>query len=99
MEDAARAVHVPNWLGLDPALKRVGKLLISRYVLDNGIEKLKRGNGSPDGCVAEIYHALPPSARDALMLGLHDHFDTLSFPTKWTEISATIVPSVSVLGA
>ena len=26
------------------------------------------------------------------MTGLQEHFDTLSFPTEWTEISATLIP-------
>ena len=42
--------------------------------------------------MAEVYHALPPSAREVLLLGLQEHFDTLSFPTEWTEISATLTP-------
>ena len=42
-EDAARAVHVQDWLGLDPAKKRVGKLRISRESLNKAIKKLKRG--------------------------------------------------------
>ena len=76
MDDAARAVHVQNWRGLDPPLKRVGKLLISQ----------------------NLHHALPPSAGDVLRLGFQDHFDTLSFPTEWTDLSRSS-PSVSVLGA
>ena len=46
----------------------------------------------PDGCIAEVYHALPPSARDVLRNGLQGMVDTLSFPTEWTEISAVLVP-------
>ena len=92
VEHAARVAHVQNGLGLDPVKKRVGKLLISRDLLDTAIKNLKRGKGSPHGCVAEVYHALPPSARGVLLLGLQDNFDTLSFPTEWTDISATIIP-------
>ena len=51
-EDAARAAHVKHWLDLNPVEKRVGKLLISRELLDKAIRKLKRGMGSADGCVA-----------------------------------------------
>ena len=69
-------------------VKTVGKL----ELLDMTIKKLKRGKGSPDGCVAEVCHALPPSARKVLLTGLQDHFDTLSFPSEWTETSATLIP-------
>ena len=53
-EDAARAAHVKNSSDLDLAEKRGGMLLISRELMDNAIKKLKRGNGSPDGCIAEV---------------------------------------------
>ena len=33
-EDAARAAHAKDWLDLDTVEKRVGKLLISRELLD-----------------------------------------------------------------
>ena len=59
---------------------------------DKASKKLKRGKGSLDGCVAEVYRTLPPSAGDVLMLGLQDHFQTLSFLTEWTEITAALFP-------
>ena len=59
-EDAARATHVKHWLDLDPAEKGVGKLLISRELLDVAIRKLKRREGSADGLVAEVCHAFHP---------------------------------------
>ena len=93
MEDATRVAHVQNLLDLDPLSKTVGKLFVSRDLLDIAIEKLKRGKGSPDGCVAEVYHALLPAASEVLLTGLQQHFDTLSFPTEWTEISATVIPN------
>ena len=73
-------------------MKTAGKLLISRDLLDIAIKKLKRGKGSLDGCVAEVYHALPSSAREVLLSGLKENFDTLSFLTEWTEISSTLIP-------
>ena len=68
--------------------------MISRELMVNAIKKLKRCKGSPDGCTAEVYHALPPSARNELLTGLQELFDTLSFPSEWTEISATLIPQM-----
>ena len=91
-ENAIRAAHVENWRCLDHLSKEACKLVISRDLLDLAIKKLKRGKSSPDGCVAEVYHALPPSATDVLRNGLQGMLDTLSFPTEWTEISAVLIP-------
>ena len=90
-ENAIRAAHVETWRCLDPLSKEAGKLIISRDLF-LAIKKLKRGKSSPDGCIAEVYHALPPSARDVLRDGLQGMLDTLSFPTEWTEISAVLIP-------
>ena len=91
-ENATRAAHVENWRCLDPLSKEAGKLIISRDLLDLAIKKLKRGKSFPDDCIAEVYHALPPSARDVLRNGLQGMLDTLSFPKEWTEISAVLIP-------
>ena len=68
------ALHVSN-IGLMLVEKRVTKLLISRELLDKAIRKLERGRGSADGCVAQVYHALSPSARELLMTGLQELSD------------------------
>ena len=46
---AARARHVQAWLSFDLVGKRVGKLVISRDLLDTSIKKLKFGKVSLDG--------------------------------------------------
>ena len=85
-EDATRVAHVQYWHDLDLVSKTAGKLVIFHELLDMAIKKLKRGKGSPDSCVAEVYHALRPSAREVLLTGLQEHCDTLSFPTEWTVL-------------
>ena len=54
--------------------------------------KLRRGKGSPDGCTAKMYSALPDKAVAALAEYLSHIMATLDVPFSWTAVSASLIP-------
>ena len=49
--------------------------------------------------VAEVYLVLPPSGRYFLLVGLQERFAAFSSPKEGTEITATLIPNVTVFEA
>ena len=58
------------------------------------IAKLKGGKGSPDGCTAEMYKALPQEAILQLCNFFTYLFISLVFPKCWTVVGASLIPKV-----
>ena len=83
--------HVCIWrtARLDSIQFRVTEDLVAKAV-----NKLKNGRGSPDGCTAEMYKALPATALTSLALFFTGLFSGVVFPGSWTTVGATLIPKV-----
>ena len=62
--------------------------------VQKAIKKLKNGKGSPDGCTAEMYKALPHAALVTLALFFTRLFMQVHFPDSWTTVGASLIPKV-----
>ena len=81
--------YVYKWRSLQIDL---GSFHVSDKIFDNCIKKLKLGKGSPDGVTAEMYCAMPRSARPALASYMTSVLRSLSFPSSWFQTYASLVP-------
>ena len=62
--------------------------------LRKGIERLKNGKGSPDGCSAEMFKHLPDVALQKMSAFYTALFASLVIPTCWTVVIALLIPKV-----
>ena len=90
-EQATKTERIETWRAL-----RID-LLPFRFTMTHilaAISKLKNGKGSPDGCTAEMYKALPASALEKLCDFFTRLFACLDFPESWTVVGASLIPKV-----
>ena len=67
---------------------------VTTAALQKAIAKLKLGRGSPDGCTAEVFRALPPSAIASLAVFYTTVLSLLCMPLCWTVVVAILIPKV-----
>ena len=56
--------------------------------------RMKRGRGSPDGCTAEMYSALPDFMLESLARFFTESLVSLQVPSSWTVTDAILIPKV-----
>ena len=86
-----KTYHVESWRSL-----RIDILpyRISLERMEAALSKLKNGKGSPDGCTAELFKALPKDAVLKLCTFFTQMFASLEFPDDWSVVGATLIPKV-----
>ena len=62
--------------------------------LSTALKKLKFGKGSPDGCTAEMFRALPTTVLLQLCSFFTHILATLEFPESWSAVGASLIPKV-----
>ena len=68
--------------------------IVSTLMLRKSFVKLRKGKGSPDGCTAEMFCALPDEAVSGLAAYMTNLLYTLCIPTSWTVVTASLIPKV-----
>ena len=58
------------------------------------IGKLKTGKGSPDGCTAEMYRKLPPTALVSMAVLFSSLLASFNFPAAWVRMMAILLLKV-----